>query len=298
MKLQYLATLSAVVTHGNLTAAAEQVNLTRSAVSLQMKQLEAYFGQLLFDRSGRQVQPTAFAREVVRTVDRAMAEIEALRNHAARAPGGHVRLGITDSAQTTLLPLACADLLRHAPQVHLHIQSGSTPDLLDELKAGRIDVAILIRPPAGGSSRLVWTELQRDELVLVVPKGLCLATPALILREQPWIRFDRRTVAGRMAAQFVDTLLPQKQALIDMPSIDAIVAMVGEGVGVSVLPRLRAEHLHAHAVLEVSLGPKAPVRKLAMVRRKAESDHRLLDIVESSFVMASRRLQSQTSYLT
>lgn len=292
MKLQYLATLSAVVAHGNLTAAAEQVNLTRSAVSLQMKQLEAYFGQLLFDRSGRHVQPTAFAREVVRTVDRAMAEIEALRSHAARAPGGLVRLGITDSAQTTLLPLAFADLLRNAPQVELQIERGSTPILLDELKAGRIDVAVLIRPPTGGSSRLLWTELLNDELVLVVPKGLKAAPPAQILREQPWIRFDRRMVAGRMAGQFVEKLVPQRQALIDLPSIDAIVAMVGAGVGVSVLPRLRVEHLHAHAVREVSLGPNAPVRKLAMVRRKAESDHRLLDIVEASFVAAARRLKA------
>lgn len=293
MKLQYLATLSAVVAQGNLTAAAEQVNLTRSAVSLQMKQLEVYFGQLLFDRSGRHVQPTAFAREVVRTVDRAIAEIEALRSHAARAPGGRVKLGITDSAQTTLLPLAFADLLHHAPQVELQIDRGTTPGLLDELKAGRLDVAVLIRPPTGGSSRLLWTELLNEELVLVVPRGLRAASPEKILREQPWIRFDRRLVAGRMAARFVEHLVPQRQPLIDLPSIDAIVAMVGAGIGVSVVPRLRVEHLHAHAVREVGLGASAPLRKLAMVRRKAESDHRLLDIVESSFVSAARQLQEK-----
>jgi len=291
MKLQYLATLSAAVAQGSLTAAAEDVNLTRSAVSLQIKQLEDYFGQALFDRSGRQLQPTAFAREVVRTVDRAMSEIEALRNHSARVPGGRVKLGITESAQTTLLPIACADLLRHAPQVDLQVQSGLTPTLLDDLKSTRIDIAIVIRPPTGGSSRLVWKALLNDELVLVMPKAMRGTHPHSILRDHPWIRFDRRTVAGRLAAQFVDKLLPHKQALIDMPSIDAIVAMVGEGVGVSVLPRLRAEHLHAHAVREVSLGEKAPIRQIAMVRRKSESDHRLLDIVERSFMLAAQRLQ-------
>lgn len=293
MKLQYLATLSAVVTHGSLTAAAEQVNLTRSAVSLQIKQLEAYFGQLLFDRSGRQVQPTAFAKEVVRTVDRAVADIEALRNHAARAPGGVVKLGITESAQTTLLPLAFADLLRAAPQVELQIEHGSTPGLLMALKAGRVDVAVLIRPPKGGSSRMMWTDLLDDEMVLVVPKGLRATTPAQILKEQPWIRFDRRMVAGRIAAQYVERLAPHSQPLIDLPAIDAVVAMVGAGVGVSVLPRLRVEHLHAHAVREISLGPGAPQRTLAMVRRKAESDHRLLDLVEASFVTAAQRWTSQ-----
>src|SRR5690606_37881707 len=149
-----------------------------------------------------------------------------------------------------------------------------------------------VRPRTGGSRRWLWTELRGEGLVLVVRKGLRVVSPLQILREHPWIRFDRRMVAGRMAGQFVEKLVPQRQALIDLPSIDAIVAMVGAGVGVSVLPRLRVEHLHAHAVREVSLGPNAPVRKLAMVRRKAESDHRLLDIVEASFVAAARRLKA------
>src|SRR5690606_24263149 len=136
----------------------------------------------------------------------------------------------------------------------LQIDRGTTPVLLDELKAGRVDVAVLIRPPTGGSSRLLWTELLNEELVLVVPRGLRTASPEKILREQPWIRFDRRMVAGRMAARFVEHLVPQRQPLIDLPSIDAIVAMVGAGIGVSVVPRLRVEHLYAHAVREVSLG--------------------------------------------
>lgn len=287
MKLQFLATLSAVVSHGSLSAAAEQVNLTRSAVSLQMKQLELYFGQPLFDRSGRHVQPTAFAREVARTVDRSIADIEALRNPAGRAPTGRVRLGITESAQTTLLPPAFIDLQRRAPGIELQIERGSTPGLLDDLKAGRIDVAVLIRPPTGGSSRLLWADLLSERMVLVVPRSLPVASPVRILREQPWIRFDRRLMAGRIAAQFVDGLVPNRQPLLDLGGIDAIVAMVGAGVGVSVLPPLRPEHHIAHAVREISLGPKAPVRQMSLVRRKAESDHRLLDIVEAAFVGAA-----------
>lgn len=292
MKLQYLTTLSAVVARGNLTAAAEQVNLTRSAVSLQMKQLEAWFGQPLFDRSGRNVQPTAFAHEVVRSIDRSMAELESLRRPTASPPAGRVRLGITDSAQTTLLPLAFTDLLRRAPKVELHIQRGSTPVLLEELKAGRIDVAVLIRPPTGGSSRLLWTGLLDEEMVLVVPRALRDAPPARILREQPWIRFDRGLVAGRMAAQFVERLVPHCHALVEIAGVDAIVALVGAGVGVSVLPRLRREHVRSYAVREIRLGPQAPIRRMAMVRRKAESDHRLLDIVESAFLEAAAKLKA------
>ena len=284
MKLQSLTTLSAVVAQGSFAAAAGQVNLTPSAVSLQMKQLEAYFGQALFDRSGRSVRPTAFAQELARTVHRAIADIEALRHPAGRGLAGRVRLGITDSAQTTLLPPAFAELRRQAPGIEVQLERGSTPGLLEDLKANRIDMAVLIRPPTGGSSRLLWTDLLREQMVLVAPRALPAASPERILREQPWIRFDRRLVAGRLAAQFVDGLVPQRQPLVDVPSIDAIVAMVGAGLGVSVLPPLRPEHRAVHAVREIALGPDAPVRRMALVRRKAEGDRRLLDVVEAAFI--------------
>lgn len=284
MKLQSLTTLSAVVAQGSFAAAAGQVNLTPSAVSLQMKQLEAYFGQALFDRSGRSVRPTAFAQELARTVHRAIADIEALRHPAGHGLAGRVRLGITDSAQTTLLPPAFAELRRQAPGIEVQLERGSTPGLLEDLKANRIDMAVLIRPPTGGSSRLLWTDLLREQMVLVAPRALPAASPERILREQPWIRFDRRLVAGRLAAQFVDGLVPQRQPLVDVPSIDAIVAMVGAGLGVSVLPPLRPEHRAVHAVREIALGADAPVRRMALVRRKAEGDRRLLDVVEAAFV--------------
>lgn len=291
MKMQALATLVAVVEHGSFAAAAEHVNVTPSAVSLQMKQLEDHFRQPLFDRSGRSVRPTPFALALSRTVGRAMAELEAMRDDTGRAPAGTVRLGITESALTTLLPEAFAELQRTAPQVRLQIARGSSPELLDGVKAGRFDAAVLIRPPTGGSSRLRWTALLSEEFVLVVPESLPGHDVKQLLERSPWIRLDRELVAGRMAARFVDRLLPHRQPLLDVPAIDAIVAMVAAGIGVSVLPRLRPQLRAAYPVREVSLGRGAPVRQVVMVRRAADAGVRRLDAVEQAFVAAAGRRQ-------
>ena len=62
MKLDYFLALEAVVRTGSLSAASKECHITPSAVSMQMKQLEIYFGAPLFDRSGPQLRPTMLAR--------------------------------------------------------------------------------------------------------------------------------------------------------------------------------------------------------------------------------------------
>src|SRR4051812_36100167 len=214
MKLQALSTLSSVVDLGSFAAAADEASVTPSAVSQQMKQLEEYFQQPLFDRSGHRVRPTPFAMELARTVKRALSEIEGMRNVSRRAPAGRVRLGVTESAQTTLFPLAFAELRQSAPQIELVVQRGSTPGLLQSLKAGEIDAAVLIRPQTGGSSRLAWTDLLSEVFVLIVPSDLTDSGVTQILRHQPWIRLDRSLVAGNLAARFVNGILPNHQSLV------------------------------------------------------------------------------------
>lgn len=287
MKLQSLATLAAVVERGSFAAAADAVNVTPSAVSLQMKQLEAYFRRPLFDRSGRQVRPTAFAHELARTVGRTLADIEAMRDAADVVPAGAVRLGITESALPTLLPPAFATLRQEAPQLQLQIQRGMTPGLLHDVRAGRLDAAVLIRPPSGGSSRMRWTPLLEEPFVLVVPAGLPGQRAEALLRTQPWIRLDRALVAGRLAARWVDARVPQCAALVDVPGIDAIVAMVAAGLGISVLPRLRPEQRAHYPVREIGLGRDAPVRQMVLVRRAADAGNRRIDAVERALVAAA-----------
>lgn len=288
MKLQALSTLTEVVRRGSFAAAAQAIHVTPSAVSLQMKQLETYFGQALFDRSSRTAKPTQFAIEVAERLSLTLGQIDGLRQRHQPALQGHVRLGVTESMQTTLLPKAFASLRHAARGVELVLARGSTPALLEDLKAGRLDAAVLVRPPGGGSSRLHWQHLYSQTFVLVAPARLSGGKPINILQSEPWIRLDRDLIAGRLAARYVHAVAPQQSALIDVPGIDAIVAMVAEGIGVSVLPSLRPAQLLAGEVVEIELGRQAPARDIALVRRKTDSDNRLLDIVQQCFLNAAQ----------
>ncbi|MOA36713.1 hypothetical protein D3C78_1582530 [compost metagenome] len=92
-----------------------------------------------------------------------------------------------------------------------------------------------------------------------------------------------------MAARFVNQLVPQRQPLLDVPGMDAIVAMVAAGIGVSVLPKVRYQLRDAYGVREIALGRAAPVRQICLVRRLADAGMHRLDAVEQAFVEAAAR---------
>ena len=85
MNVAMLSTLVAIVDRGSFAAAAQEVGCTPSAVSLQMKQLEAWFGQPLFDRSARTVKPMPFALEAAAVARDFSARLEALRAPLTRS---------------------------------------------------------------------------------------------------------------------------------------------------------------------------------------------------------------------
>lgn len=283
MNLAALSTLVAILDKGSFAAAADAVGCTPSAVSLQVKQLEGYFGQPLFDRSTRTAKPTAFAHEAGAIAREALARLGGLR--ARREPGisGRVRLGAIASIQTDALPPALRLLRDRHPALDVQVSLNDSDNLQADLRAGRIDAAALVRPPSGGSSRLHWQDLYKQPFVLLVPAATAAASPGALLQSHPWIRYDTSLTGGRIAAQYVKRVCPRARLAMQVQSIDAIVAMVGAGLGVSVVPLPRAAQLEAHAVQALRLGRQGPTRQIALARRKADADSRNIDAVHAAF---------------
>ena len=292
MNIAFFHTLSAVIRHGSFAAAASEVNLTASAVGLQIKQLESYLGQPLFDRSARSVKPTPFAYEVLATVQDTIQDLDRLRSRANTTVSGHLRLGVIESAQISLLPPAMLTLRSRAPRLELNFARGVSKFLLDELKAGRIDAAVLVRPHTGGSSRLHWQPLLSERFVLVTPSHMAAGSPHELLAQHDWIRLDRNATGGRIAASFVEKLVPGKRCLVELPGTDAIVAMVSAGLGVSVIPSVRKELHKIYDINEISLGSKSPSRQIVMVCRPGDVDDRRIQVVYESFYEAAQALSS------
>lgn len=274
MKLAALDTLTAVLATGSFSAAAREVGLTPSAISLQMKQLEEYFGRSLFDRSGRTAVPTAFARELSLATGSALAVVESFRRRSTVAVSGVLRLGAIASVQNSVLPHALREIHERHPGLTVQLALAVSAPLQAALNAGKLDAAVVVRPPSGGSTRLHWHDLARVPFVLIAPKDAEGATAQQLLRRYPWIQYDRRLTGGRVSAQYVRRLCPGARSAYEVASTDAIVAMVSEGLAVSVIPQPRDPLRLAYAFREVPLGPGAPFRQVSWLCRKPDAEDR------------------------
>ena len=275
MKIEAFQTLEAVLQHGSFAAAATRMNLTPSAVSMQMKQLEQYFGQPLFDRSGLQVRPMPLAREVCGAMAPGLQQLGALRRRRDVAVEGVVRLGVIESMLPVLLPGTVRLLRERYPGLEVRPVRGRSSDLTEAVKAGGLDAAVVAQPEKGGQQGLRWHELESRELVLVAPPDAGGGAQAL-LRRYEWIRYDRDTITGAMAARYVKAILPDKRSTLELDSATAIVGMVSAGLGVSIIQLAEPAIGQMYPVRVLPLGRGAPALTIALVTRTAQEDERRL----------------------
>jgi DNA-binding transcriptional LysR family regulator len=157
MSIRHLRTLLAIAERGSFAAAARDVHLTESAVSMQMKALEMELGVPLFDRTKRPPVLTENAQGMLPEIKALVKNYERLSRRKDEVPPikGQLRLGAVPSVITGLLPAALAALRQKHPGVHVEIAMALSAELVERVGRRRLDGAIvseLGKVPSG----LVW----------------------------------------------------------------------------------------------------------------------------------------------
>jgi DNA-binding transcriptional LysR family regulator len=279
MKIEMFDTLEAVLRGGSLATAASEMNLTASAVSMQMKQIEAWLGQPLFDRSGHAIRPTPLAHEVAAAMRQGLQHLQSLRRRNVVAVEGVVRLGIIESMLPALLPGTLSELRARYPKLDLRPTSGRSIRLTDAVKSGELDAAVVAQPESGGSARLHWRPLLRSEMRLIVPTDATETSVPALFKQYDWIRYTRDTISGMLAARYVTRQVRTRHGALELDSIPGIIAMVSAGLGIALVHLVDAGFCQSYPVRFVRLGRGAPAVQLSLVTRKADADTRPLRAV-------------------
>lgn len=230
---------------GSFTRAAEELRVTQPAVSQHVRQLERHYGQQLFEKTGRGVEPTAAGRILYRALStmedderRLRAELAALREETPTVP---LRLGCTRTIADYVAPRLLASHLRRHPEERVFMRTGNTQELVELIEQGEIDFALV---EGSFDHRSFESEtLSRERYVAVAASGerpssvTGLLDRRLILREPG---SGTREILERYLATR-DLTVTDFAGVIELSSIPAIKACVAAGTGVSFLYRAAVE---------------------------------------------------------
>jgi LysR family transcriptional regulator, transcription activator of glutamate synthase operon len=166
MELRQLRYVEAVARHRHFTRAAEELHVAQSALSHQIRRLEAELGTELFARTSRTVVPTEAGEAVAARSRRVLAEVEGAREEVDDLRGlvkGRVTIGALLPAGALDVPALLAKFRQAYPGVDVAIQEGTAGDMLRHLSRDEIDAAFSLLaadPPVG-----------KEELVATFPPG-------------------------------------------------------------------------------------------------------------------------------
>lgn len=269
--LRELKTFLAVAQHGTFAAAGLHVGLTQSAVSAQIRNLEQTLGVRLFDRTGRQAilnpagqRAVPMAQEILATFSR-MAISE-----DASAFRGELRIGAVATAQTGLLPQALLRLRQQAPGVEPKLVPGVSLNLLSQVDAGEVDLAIMIKPPFELPKELSAQVIRREPFVLIVPPDVEGDDPLQLLAEHPHVRYDRNSFGGRLVTRFLREQRIDVHVALELDELEAIVKMVECGLGVSLLPTAGLWLEYPLKVRVIELGELTFYREMVVLQRYSQ----------------------------
>ncbi|QLC73004.1 LysR family transcriptional regulator [Pseudomonas sp. LPB0260] len=269
--LRELKTFLMVARHGTFAAAGQHIGLTQSAVSAQMRVLEQHLGVRLFDRSGRAAVLNAAGRHALPLAEQILALYAQMALPTALAQWqGELRVGAIATVQTGLLPEALPRFRAAAPRVELKLVPGVSLQLLSQVDAGELDLALLIRPPFELPKELLQVSLAREPFVLIAPLDVEGDEPLRLLAEQPFVRYDRSSFGGRRVSQFLREQRLNVREALELDELEAIVRMVECGLGVSLIPRAGLWLQRTIRLRVIDLGPLTFHRELVAVMRRAQ----------------------------
>jgi LysR family hydrogen peroxide-inducible transcriptional activator len=241
-------------------------------LSQQIKELEVSLGSTLFERGSRQISLThlgeefsARVREILRSVDELGDLARASRDQLA----GRLRIGVIPTIGPYLLPTIIGDLSRAYPELDIHIRETLTPTLIEELREGRIDTAIVALPVSEPSFTEVALFAEDFVLVRPIAEGGAPTPSAKSLSDMRLLLLEEGHCFRDQALSFCKLDTGPVREMLDASSLSTLVQMVGAGIGVTLIPEMAVSvETRSAAVSLARFNAPPPSRTIGMVWRK------------------------------
>jgi DNA-binding transcriptional LysR family regulator len=262
--LRRLRQFVAVAEHLHFGRAAAALGVSQPPLSRAIKSLEDALGTPLFARTKRSVKLTAAGRALLPEARQLVRQVDALRHGARRLAAGEIGnivLGFVSSAAYNVLPELLQDYRRRHPGVRLTLQEATSDVQLASLRAGDMDVGLVL-PPIDDAA-LDYVPIFAEPLVAALPASAYRRAPARLplrsLAQAPFILFPRRSAPGLhdLVVGFCRRAGFSPRVEQEAIQMQTIVSLVAAGMGVALVPA-SLRHLRRTGVIYRELSEQSP----------------------------------------
>ncbi|MBI3711956.1 MAG: LysR family transcriptional regulator [Burkholderiales bacterium] len=282
LKTRHLVLLVELGRHGSILRAAEAAHMTQPAASKLLAELEYALGVQLFDRLARGIAPTWYGEIMIRRAGTALAEMNTAHQEVMELFSGlrgQVAIGSVMTPSTSLVPRAVQRFKEHHPLVNVSIQVESSTQLLQQLRAGQLDMMIG-RLISGNDtfSELKFETLQDEPHKLIVRADHPLSRRHDLrldeLAQAAWILPASGSILrDRLSALFLSQGVDLPANAIETSAIPVITSLLLSSDVIIALPPETVQHyLDAGALVELDVDLGLRMDAYGIITRK---QHRL-----------------------
>jgi len=239
-----LRTFVTIAEHGHFGTAASHLGISQPSLSQALAALEAGLGVQLIERSTRKVIVTPVGRGLLPFAQATLESLETFVSHARGAHGGlegSMAIGMIPTVAPYILPEVLHSVHDVAPELEPRIVEEKSPLLIDALRQGKIDVAVLGMPGEGGGLNTV--DLYTEEFVLVVPEGHPLAGRKDLavdeLKDVDLLLLDDGHCLRDQILELcrtVDMANDPRHSVTRAASLSTVIQLVSAGLGATLVP--------------------------------------------------------------
>jgi len=288
MTLTELRYIIAVAREKHFGRAAEACFVSQPTLSVSIKKLESELGVIIFERGGSEITLTPIGENIVQQAQRvldAANQIKEIADQGRDPLRGALRLGVIYTIGPYLLPRIIKSIIERYPDMPLILQENFTVRLVEMMRTGEIDVAILADP--FDTTGLDTLPLYAEDFVVAVPKkhhwtkkqqiaSVDLKQETMLLLGVGHCFRDQVLEVCPEAARFAANSAGI-QKTFEGSSLETIRHMVAEGLGITVLPRMSVSLDDDPLLKFITFAPPVPNRRIVLAWRKSFSRDRAVD---------------------
>ncbi|MNW27640.1 LysR family transcriptional regulator [Paenibacillus massiliensis] len=259
---------------GSLTQAAKALYLTQPSVSHAIKQLENSFGMTLFNRNAKGVELTQEGNVLYSYIEQSQIFISLAEEKMAalkKLESGELRIGGSDSLFKHYILPYLENFHHKYPGIKLHLNHGTTPEVISFLKEGKIDLGV-VRMPIVDPQLEVKETLQLKDCFVAGEKYAALKGEVLTLDkllEYPIILFSRNSRVRVAITELFESFGQRIRPEIEVGSVDLLIEIAKRGLGISYVTReFVTKELEEGSLFEVQLEVQLPPSHVGLMIMK------------------------------